>query len=999
MGPKVKIWVLILLASLACRAFSQQFTNTQFIKTDASGGIFRKDQILSFELNAPGWFRILLNEREMYRGRGPAYQELGVPHGEERGFNIRAEYFSAGGELAESLSWYIFIDKKAPPFPDLEFRNTAEGLRLIQTGAELTAKTRAIADIGGNLVFFSDLGDHLNLVTDFYPSDSFPALVWAEELSGNHSDFSNEFFDLSFVRIENPVSGEWLNQQILIISGIEERSIYWTDDGTHPLEAGGTGKLYRWPVRIAREGRVEIRIAWRESDGRIREDMVDYTVMPNKGTTGSTEGILDLLGKAEETEILSPVTLQVPDEWWWSIGNVPRQQLEGKVSLRPERLIQRTVALHLSPSAGAWQLGTGIYRFAYFLDGGSSGIHNDVRTPVRREPVRESSLHPIEDSDAFPPLKLFSAGRSRVIVWPEVRGHIYYSWGGIWREGTGPLPIPLQGGNLRWFVLDREMRDDEDLPGPYNVSIGAQPGIRETPGGRIAYRRYDTEKGWEYASSLFDFTPGILWNLDVCDGENLVWAFISTGGRILEQQRRSRLSPPVPGIEGFPTAGWARGPVNLSVVPGEEDYSGIIEATMRYASGKEERVHGINSLVLASAQGELAEVTVEAYFKDTQGNRGPGITRHFTLDPKTIYVSSEPLVAPPGVSGEPLRRGDFYNPFASLEEALVFANTQGLVDIRVAGKLELQRPLTVNRSIHIESGWNWEGGRAEATIALGNDFIWNLRANSSLKLSFLRLERPRGTETLIRAGRGSKVEITGTDIINQGPLLTMESGVCVINESQFQVRIPGEQRIAVFSAEGSSVGINDSRFELEGNYNLIFDIRGGSFFAKDSGFFSSRGRTASLILLSGTRANLNNLILHANAMDYASSLEVQGSDLLLSGGNISVTARDTNAILLERCAAIILGTRIFVNGAFSARALEIRGAFPLIQDSHFDSAGNAARSEVFSAVDAPKAGSISGNVFSGFTHIWGPGWPMERLSVFNQDYASAEKPNTAALRP
>ena len=192
--------------------------------------------------------------------------------------------------------------------------------------------------------------------------------------------------------------------------------------------------------------------------------------------------------------------------------------------------------------------------------------------------------------------------------------------------------------------------------------------------------------------------------------------------------------------------------------------------------------------------------------------------------------------------------------------------------------------------------------------------------------------------------------------------------------------------------------ISGSQFELEGNYGLILDLRGGSISAKESGFFSGGGRTASLIVLNRTRGNLNNIALHASAVDYASSLEARASELILSDGSLEVSARDTNAVLLENCAAIILGTHFQVSGAFSIKAFEIRGQFPLVQDCRFYYSGSAARSEVFSATDVPKAGNIAGNVFSGFTHIWGPGWPMERLPAFNQDYASRDKPNTS-LRP
>ena len=990
MGPKAKIWVFLLLVCLAQAGFSQQF-----IKTDAAGGIFGKDQLLSFELNAPGWFRILLNENEIYRGGGPAYQELGVPPGEERGFVLRAEYFNNRGELAENLSWYIYIDKKAPPFPAMEFRSTGEGLRLIQYGAEANTKIRALAETDGNPVFFPNLADHRDLPIDFYPSEPFSALVWIEDQAGNYSGFRNVYFDLSFVKIENPAPGEWLNLQTLIIAGAEGKSIYWTSDGTHPLEAGGSGRLYRGPVRIARDGKVLLRIAWREADGRVMEDRVSYSVTPNSSLTNGPDGRLDSLSKAEEWELRSQLSFDVPSAWLWSVGSAPREQLEGKITLRPEPLVKRTVALHLSPSKAS-----GVYRFVYILDGSdSSAVWGEHLIPVSPLPVAETYLYSTENHGSFPPLKLVSAGRNRVIVWPETEGRVYYSWGGIWTEVNGPVPVPIHGGNLRWFVLDSGIKENEALPGPYSASVAAaQPGKREALRGRIACRKYSESYEWEYVSPFMEFTPGLIKfpGKDVCDGEDLVWAFLSSGGKVLEQQRRDRLSPPVPGIEGLPENGWTRGPVKLGVSGCDNEHTCVMDATLSYTSGKTEKKSGKQELELISVSGERAEVTVEALLIDSLGNRGPKAIRHFTLDPGTIYVSPEPIVNKPGLSAA---AGDFYKPFTSIEEAIGYANTRGTGDIRIAGKLELTKPVTVSRNMRIEGGWSWDGGKTEASVILGSDFGWNLQQGASLTLSGLRLERPNGNAPLIRTGKNAKVEITGADISGQGPLLTLDSGVCVINDSRLNLKIPGDRRIAAISVRSGSVEIKNSRIQLEGIYGLVLDHKGGSLSAAESNFSASGGKTASLIVLNNARGSFSTLTLNAAATDYASALEAHDSELVVSGGSFEVSARDASAVLLESCTAVVLGTQIRVGGVFAARAFEINGPFPLVQNCGFYSTGKSERTEVFSGQDIPRAGNISGNNFSGFSHIWGPGWPVEKLSAFNQIYALPDKPNTAALRP
>ena len=1009
MGPKarVAVWIFLLLAGMALQGFSQQF-----IKTDAMGGIFPEDQDLSFSISGPGWLRLLLDNREIYRGKGPAYPELGVNWGEERGFTLSAEYYSQADELLESRSWYIYIDKNRPSVPDMEIRNGPEGLRLVQSGGKQNVRIRAWADIDGSLAFFPDLGGG-----GLLPADSFPALIWAEDMAGNCSEPRSEYFEISLVKIENPVSGDWLNPQVLIISGAEGKNVYWTADGTHPLAPGGTGRLYLGPERIEKRGRITLRIAWRDSVGRVWEDRVDYSVTGNNDLAAN----LNSFRLTEERPVSSLTVLPLPENWRWSIGGVPRDQGGGSVSLRPERLIRRVAAVHLSPVSGVG----GIYRFAYLLDGADTGERPQITqlpqanislegtylysTLGDHPPQRpENQLLPLQRNDS-PPLRLVSAGRSRIIIWPRLSGTIYYSWGNAgqitqanWLEGKGPLLVPLEGGLLRWFVLDgRRGTGKVEVPagGSYSVAIKPLPGDRrEINRGRIICRNY-TDNGnspWEYVSGPLAYTPGILKNraspLDVCDGEDLEWAFAGSGGRILERLRRDRLAPAAPQLDAPPEGGWTRGPVKVSVISGEKGVTGIITARLRYASGQMNVLSGTGSLEIGSDLGETAEVTVESLLLDDSGNMSPRTIRHFTVDPKTIYVSTEPLlIGTSGASAPPgsLARGGMDNPFNSLEEAMDFAQRQDLGDIRISGIQELRRPVTISKNIRID------GGYGNAALILGDGFSWNINSGASLILSGLRLERKGGDNPLIRAAQNGKVEITGADITNTGPLVVMDGGACGIKDSRISVKITGEKRIAAFSARGSGVELNDSRVQLEANYGLLFDLGGGSFGAKNSVLLAAGGRTASLFVLNGTRGNFINLSLQAAAGDYASVLEASASELVMSGGIMEASARDTTALLLDNCAAVILDASIRVEGAFSARAAEIRGAFPQVRNSRFNSIGRAKKSEVFSGMDAtaPPGASITGNRFSGFAFIWGESWPLEKLKDFNLAYATAAEPN------
>ena len=950
MKPKsiVFVWVFLLLTGIAFRAFPQQF-----IQTNAAGGIFSSDQQLIFALSEPGWLRIIINGIEIYRGIGPAYPELGVPWGEERSFWLTAEYFTPDNVLVESLSWYIFIDKRPPDFPDMEFRNTEDGLRLILSEDDI--RIRAWADVGDGLVFFPDLAR-----VEVPPADSFQAMVWAEDMAGNSSEPRPVFFQVPAPRIENPVPGQWRNPQMLIISGAEEKSVYWTADGSDPLAPGGTGRLYQGPQRINREGPVTLRVAWRDSTGRAREYTVEYLVTGSHASTGNLYAFFE----KEETEIRYPVSLSVPGTWLWSMGGAPRHIGGESITLRPERLVKRTAALHLSAAAGG-----GIYRFVYLLDGTVNDTVNAAPMPA---------LLSAEDHQSIQPLSIISAGRSRVISWPRNLGTIFFSWEGMgpWQEGRGPFPVPLEGGTLRWFALNGETGNG--TAGPYTITIAPLPGdMAENVRGRIGFRVYGENRGWNFVSALLEYTPGMVTGgLAVCDGEDIEWAFISAAGEILERARQDRLAPGAPRLAAFPEGGWARGPVTVSVITEEEGVTGYITARLRYASGVVKVLSGTGSLDITSSLGEAAEVTVEGRLVDMAGNHGPKTVLNFIIDPKTIFASSQPLMET--VSGIPPPVGGKDNPFTSLQEALDYAVSRNINDILIAGTLELREPVTISTTMRIEGSWKQTLAGAEnadnrAILILGDDFFWNIQDGAELTISGVRVERENGDSALMRVGTNGKLTVSDSVFTHSGPFLVVDRGTVEIEDSTIFSRIFGEQRTAAFSARQSEVQITNSRMQIEGNYGLVFNIAGGTFSATDSVFLCAGRRTATVFVLSGTRGNFENLTQSAAARDYASVMEAFNSELSINGGTMGVSARDTSALLLDNSPALLNGARILVEGAFTARALEIRGIFPGVKNCRFYSTGSARRSEVFSGMEEidPPAASLTDNSFSGFTHIHG----------------------------
>jgi hypothetical protein len=700
---------------------------------------------------------------------------------------------------------------------------------------------------------------------------------------------------------------------------------------------------------------------------------------------------LGALGEAEEKTVSGPLVLEIPEPYLWAMGGEAPQNPGGTdLTLRVPGKVKRNVVLHAGGAKDSPE--EGFYRFVYTLDGAGE------EPPP---PGDQGALPPAGEGvwgfdnrgEALPEeLRYVYAGKCRALLWPgngegpSGTANVRYSWDGEeWKSGRGPLPVPPQGGILRWIV-----DGGERVLGPFQVIIPRTEEdpvakAREVPAsgerrGRLALR--PAGGAFTPVSSLLDFSlvPGAP---ESCDGEDLEWAFIAENGAVLQTWRSDRLAPGRPLLDAPSEGSWNRGPLKISALSGG-DGKALLFAEIKYGSGTAEILRGEGDLLLAPAQEEYADVTLEVYLEDAAGNRGPRERRNFILDPRGVYVA-------PGFPLGPEPTGGADRPFHSLKEALAFARRENRDEIKIAGTIEL------TETLRVEGNLSLAGTGEGAGIFLAPGVFIEAAGGASLSLRALKLERPGGEAPLLKILQKASLEASDMNIVHGGKLLYLEEGArgIIRNTTVFSLMTANEEEANIENR--GTLFIGESRFELEGVFSLLLNQRGGDFSSENSGFTVRGQRTAVVLRLAGARGDLNRVTLSAAAADYASGMEVSASGVIMNGGVLSVSARDGIGILTDHSHTLCLGAAFSLKAAFIAAAMEIRGPFPLVTDCRFDFLGNAKRSDVFSPGgrnrEEPEPGSIGGNNFGAFSHLMGENWPRENIRGFNRRYAPPERPN------
>jgi hypothetical protein len=984
--------------------------------TNAAGGIFSREQRLWFSVPSGERLHLALDGEEYYRGEGPVSMRLDISQGEEHGFEILAERYSSSPEdrILETRSFLIYIDRKAPNPPVVALRTVADGFVTIWARPERGVRVSAVVDYNRTALFIPDVDEMRGL-----PPASYAAVVWATDSAGNCSDPAPVFLDFPLIRIENPVPGNWSNRQRLILYGAENKRVLWTDDGSDPLGPGG--RSYTGPVLIDKTGEITLRVAFGFTDGRLHEETVVYRVSPSPEEDSAGRPWYENLRAAEGNPIREETALRIPQDRLWSIGGPPRHP-GGVLTLRPAASLTRMVPVHLSGERG-------IYRFVFVLEGPGTVISGDDLSLAEKE-IGEQFLSAGSapgrlpgETGGIPNMgapKLIRSGAGRALVFPRESGIVRYAWEGEggWEDGSFPVVIPPEGGVLRWTV-----DQGTEVLGPFTLRIDPlywraeriDPALR----GRFAYRyvfqdRLDASpqtggegRDWRYVSDLRLYTEGETAQdrFDVCDGEDIEWRFISSAGTALEKWQRDRLSPHPPQIGGIREGAWTRGPVNIGVsgIDGEEPVRSLIIARFQYASGRTETRQGSGNLVLEGAGDDLAHVRVEAQLEDLAGNRSLVSSRNFILDPLTIYVSSV------AEHGSAPGTGDRDRPFASLDEALALAKREGRKHISIAGSALLRRPAEITEDIRIDGSFDdtWEASGSKALVVVPPEGFFQVSAGVlTLKSLSLEKQSPGNGTGFLRVRRGAVLEVLDSLLTHMGPLAKIdEGGQCRVADTQVASLLVGEERIPVIDAGNARISLVRSRFTLEGGHGLILNMKGGVLEAEESVFRVQGQRTGTVFNLSALQADLRGLQASVFAADYGSVLELSDSKLTVTGGSFSTAARDGVVLVADTTESLFLGVEFQVASSFVARAMEIRNRFPSVTDCRFSFTGSARNSEVFSGMRTggsrtesltPVPGTIAGNVFKGFSHILGGGYPVESLRGFNRDFAPQGRPNRVA---
>jgi hypothetical protein len=925
----VPLWISCILLLYSQAILAQE----SGLQTNAKSGIYKNDQRFWFSVPSQNRLVLSLDGKELFRGIGSASVLLSVPVGSEKSYTVVAQRRAAppDNDVLEEKIFNITIDKEVPQKPVFSV-TTQDGLSYqVSITCEKGTRLEGVYTVSDSVILLQHGEQDLPFTRTLAAPFSF--IAWSVDGAGNCSEplsFTAEQENFSII---NPLPGTWQNPQQLVVKKHGKGEIYWTDDGSDPF--GSAGHIYEKPILISKRGTVKLRIGIKLPNGLVYEKNMDYVVADQ-----STQNAFPVPESIDST-----TTLNLEGNFEWAIAPGPWLQKELPIRLVPVQGIERYVQLLIKNSSG-------IYCYPILLDGGApqnrgtgpaeGSVQGEARGGVVSAAVgAEQGPLVIEtgaaqNQEATHGPELITAGELRVLYWKHTDlGPIRYRFSTDegWKDYAAPIVLPKDSVTLEWLI-DRGIVQD----GPEKLTFAAQKGQAKNPRRLISYRSLYPGPG-PYQNVGFYDAEGLP-DFAACAGEDLEWSIRPSDGDTALLKRTDALPPQVPILSGPSDGAWVSGALTVkSTIPGNEPgVRAIIKADLKYPSGLVEHRQGEGELTLEVPKESPVVVSLSSFGLDEAGNQSLAVTRAFTIDANSVYVSNVGSSSGDGSRNQPVN---------SLELAMKLAKELGRSSIRIQDSVEVVTPLDVQPGISLESA-------------------------SNEKPAEIRLIG-RG-QLLMKAGTVALRRLTIRSEAAPSPAIRLIQGTLEMSNTTLSMK----------GAQLGAIVVTSGGLRLE-NCSINMDAK----------------ETANAIWAEDAAIELQNTVISIKAVQYANGVEMKRGTFQQNGGYISVAARDGSIWQFTNLEdAQVQKVHAELASDFVAQACVVEGTVPHVADSMLYFKGNANSASVFNfqtrdrtMVSADYKGFIRGNYFIGFSSLLNaPDIPMD-IKVFNRIFASPDAPN------
>jgi len=1008
------------------------------LQTNARSGVFPQDRRFWFSVDSMSRLRIVVNGNETYKGIGPTSLSLSAKSGESKSYELIAERRSPPPEnvLLESRGFSIVIDAEVPAAPIIRGEQVegSSPMWLIRFSVHQDAWVEAVIDSDSSVQSWKPTGDELHV-----PGKRIKGIAWAADAAGNRSVPVSFAFEPFSVRLANPVPGTWANRQSLVVLSEGASTIFWTDDGSDPL--GPAGKEYRSPVLVDRTGLVTLRVAARSPDGRTARDEATYTI--SSPTSDAPEALSTLRSAELSGHEAQTRTVFIPEGWSWDIGREGEALVSASgvlafkggrdLTLRKVEGLSRVVPLFVSN-------GKSLSRFAILLDGSTK--------------KQSKSMEPVIATEIANAPKEYASGVSRVLQWTGANIRFRWNEETEWMDLVGPLILPPEGGKLEWIV-DKgitwegpyetlvkpalpESVFSSELPvlshGSGNslegvavagsVLIAVPPGL---PGVRFSlssnFGNGSLDEVDTVHTAFFELAAGSSVVVDLCDGEQNAWRLGTTNEKDLVLFTVDRRPPPAPVLNAPLEGSWLR---SVPVVDAVSDEAAVhASVSWKLPNGTAGRSNYVPGTPLPRFSSSSVVYGIEAWSEDEAGNRSAIVSRTFTVDESTIYVSV-------GAEIQQVRdsEGSRARPLSSLSKAVELARKENRTRIQIAGSAELATQVQLYDGLVIEGGydltWQKSTGKSSVRVLSGAGFVSKGGSARILDIDFagvasastplfdlsaavLTMDNCNFTFNgngfsqlpLIRTSASSVLTLVDSVFSTSIPILDLDSSTLLVSECLLvHSGFSGERAVALTS-RNSEIELQDSRINVnrkEGGkaiprVGVAVDAQAGTLTLKRTVLEAVAADSATGLSVRGMRVTAVDSDVRASAGRYAAAVSAEASGFSWTGGKLYASGRDAVALLSESTlSAGFLKVAFRVDGTGVVRGIQFRGLSPELEDCSIIAEGGSRGAEAF-AGDEPRINTLKGNSLYGFDYLLAGKYQAEDLQGFNKRYSSPSRPN------